>query len=440
MSILIELVRCFLPSSDAFLFMWLLAALGITAFSVVGWKWLTLRSRTDYDAQALFSRVRNLLDDKRFDDAYQICSSGGHRALPRVLASGIIKAKVDPRLATSAMTEESMHHASALEKRLGLLVMFGNVSTLFGLLGTVFGLIMSFDAVSRPDVAAGEKSALLAAGISTAMNSTLVGLTISVLCVMAYAWLRARVDSALHEMDRYAVAILNVIYPPDYSHAEMKSLVRRGEGEEEAADADVTPMLNLMVMLIPVLLTSSEYVRMGDIELKLPESQGAGAGGGGANEQQELKLQLGVVITAKGFNLSHYFKLQELAAAKKGAAIAPPDSGTADIPLVNGAYDYATLAEKLAEVKRKALLEIVRASDPGVPAGASLLQLYTAFVSKNLPLEGRFPDNESIMIVAEEKVKYQTVVAVMDAARGMRSADGNVTMFPNVSLGGGIVQ
>jgi biopolymer transport protein ExbB len=441
MFILLELMRCFLPSSDAFLFMWLLAALGTAAFSVVAWKWFTLRSRTDYDAQALFSRVRNLLDDKRFDDAYQVCSSGGHRALPRVLASGIIKAKVDPRLATSAMTEESLHHASALEKRLGLLVMFGNVSTLFGLLGTVFGLIMSFDAVSRPDVAVGEKSALLAAGISTAMNSTLVGLTISVLCVMAYAWLRARVDSALHEMDRYAVAILNVIYPPDYSHGEMKSLVRRGQGEEEAADADVTPMLNLMVMLIPVLLTSSEYVRMGDIELKLPESQGAGGGGGGgANELQELKLQLGVVITARGFNLSHYFKLQELAAAKPGTAAAPPDSVTADIPLVNGSYDYAALAARLAEVKRKALLEIVRASDPGVPATASLYQLYTAFVNKNLPLEGRFPDNESIMIVAEEKVKYQTVVAVMDAARGMRAAEGNVTMFPNVSLGGGIVQ
>jgi biopolymer transport protein ExbD len=51
-----------------------------------------------------------------------------------------------------------------------------------------------------------------------------------------------------------------------------------------------------------------------------------------------------------------------------------------------------------------------------------------------------FPDHESIKIVAEEKMKYKTVVAVMDAARGTRTPDGNVTMFPNVSIAGGIVQ
>ena len=338
------------------------------------------------------------------------------------------------------MAEESLHHASKLEKLLNLLVMFGNVSTLFGLLGTVFGLIMSFDAVSRPEVAAGEKSALLAAGISTAMNSTLVGLSISVLCVMAYAWLRARVDGALGEMDRYAVAILNLLYPPDYAHKQLSSLQRHSGEGEEPADADVTPMLNLMVMLIPVLLTSSEFVRMGDIELKLPEAHGAG--GGGEQAQQEQKLQLGIVITSKGFNLSHYFKTQEAAgkAGKPGKPAPPPDTTTADIPLVNGAYDYDRLGTILAEVKRKALLDIVRAYDAGVTADASLYRLYNTVVSKGLQPGARFADHESVMIVAEEKTKYQVVVSVMDAARGMRTPEGSVTMFPNVSIGGGIVQ
>ena len=140
---------------------------------------------------------------------------GRRRALPRVLGAGIRKAMAEPLLVTNAMMEESVHMTSALERRLGYLVMFGNASTLLGLLGTVFGLIMSFAAVGRPNVAAVEKTALLASGISAAMNSTLTGLSISIPCVMVFAWLRARVDAALTEIDRFSVAVIKVLQPTE---------------------------------------------------------------------------------------------------------------------------------------------------------------------------------------------------------------------------------
>jgi hypothetical protein len=54
--------------------------------------------------------------------------------------------------------------------------------------------------------------------------------------------------------------------------------------------------------------------------------------------------------------------------------------------------------------------------------------------------KGWFEDHENIRIVAEENVRYDDVVAVMDAARGYLTPVGNVTMFPNVSLAGGIIQ
>jgi|WetSurMetagenome_2_1015567.scaffolds.fasta_scaffold02431_7 biopolymer transport protein ExbB len=436
MGIFGELLRCFLPSHDAFVFMWLLAALGLSAVMVTLERWLSTNSRTDYDAASLFTRIKRLIEDKNLDEAYRICASGEHRALPRILGAGIKKAQVEPHLVEGAMGEESTHMAAAMEKRLSLLVMFSNVSTLLGLLGTVFGLIMSFAAVGKPGVAAVEKSSLLAAGISTAMNSTLVGLSISVPCIMAYAFLRARVDQALVEVDRYAVAILNLLNPPTGEQKKLNSLIRRS-GEEEVADTDVTPMLNLMVMLIPFLLTSSEFVKMGAIELKLPESsQGGGGGGGGAESQQEIKLDAAVVITAKGFNLFHYFNQAEKAAqANQTLGEKPPD-----IPLVNGEYNFDTLNARLAEVKRKALIEILKAYAPSIPPDASLYQLYKAYSSRDMSGNTVFTDNEAIKLVGEEKIKYKTVVAVMDAARGTRTPDGNVTMFPNVSIAGGIVQ
>jgi biopolymer transport protein ExbB/TolQ/biopolymer transport protein ExbD len=440
MGVFTDLLHSFLPSHDAYLFMWLLLSIGVLSFSTAFERWYSIKRRTDYDAPELFGRIKVLLEAKKQDEAYQICVVGGKRLLPRIFACGIKKAQDNPQLVPDAMAEESIYAGTTLEKRLNYMVMFGNVSTLFGLLGTVYGLIMSFTAVSRPEVAATEKSALLAAGISTAMNSTLVGLSISVLSVLAYAFLRAKVDTALHEIDRYAVAIMNFLNPPDQSKTISGSLMRRSE-EEEIADTDVTPMLNLMIILIPVLLTSSEFVRMGAIELKLPESaQGAeGGAGAGAAEMQESKLELGILITSKGFTLFHYFKTvanQGKADTAKTLAEMQPD-----IPLTaDGAFNYEELNRQLAEVKRKSLLEIDKSLSPGVSPDASLVELYDIFVKNGSPQTMVLSDHETIKIVAEEKMKYETVVSVMDAARGYTSPDGNVTMFPNVSIAGGIVQ
>jgi biopolymer transport protein ExbB/TolQ/biopolymer transport protein ExbD len=432
MGILTELAKAFSPSHDAFIFMWLLAAFGTAAFFIVVERWLNLQRRTDYDAFGLFEKVKILLENKKTDEAFGICAAGGQRALPRILAAGIHMSQVEPNLIAGAMAEESTHMAAALEKRLNLLVMFGNVFTLFGLLGTVYGLIMSFDAVSRPEVAAIEKSSLLAAGISTAMNSTLVGLSLSVLTVMLYAFVRARVDAALQEIDRYSVATLNILVPPDVNQRKLTALNRGGGDDGEIADADVTPMLNLMVILIPVLLTSSEFVKVGTIELKLPEATQSGGGGGGSNVAQDTKLELGVVITTKGFNVFSYFKAED-----KGRVTGEKQP---DIPLVNGQYDFTALGEKLADIKKKALFEVIRSLYANVPSQATLGQLYKTYIAKDFSDSKIFSDHESVKIVAEDKIKYESVVSVMDAARGYKTPEGNITMFPNVAIAGGIIQ
>ncbi|MCU0609842.1 MAG: MotA/TolQ/ExbB proton channel family protein [Chitinispirillaceae bacterium] len=436
MGIFGELAQCLLPSHEAFIFMWALVALGVAAIVVTLERWYDINRRTDYDAAGLFESLKGLIQDKKYTEAFQICSAGGRRALPRVLGAGIRKAQIEPALVVGAMTEESVHMAANMEKRLGLMVMFGNVSTLLGLLGTVFGLIMSFAAVGRPGVAAVEKSALLASGISAAMNATLVGLSISIPSVLVYAWLRARVDLALQEIDRYAVAMVKLINP---STIKQKSLtvIGRSRGEEEVADADVTPMLNLMVILIPFLLTSSEFVKIGAIEMKLPESsQGGGGGGGGGGLQQEAKLELGIVITGKGFTVFSYFK------SDNGSDMT---GLTPEIPLKqDGEYDFDALNKKLAGIKTRALITIITSFGGQVSEQMPLNELYGKYLQYQATDEMVFADHESVKIVAEEQVKYNTVIAVMDAARATKVGEGetsvNVQMFPNVAIAGGIVQ
>ena len=435
MGILHELVKCFLPSAEAFFFMWLLTGIGLAALCIFLERLIHLGWRTDYDAPAFFSRQHALLTEKKLEEASALCFSGGRRALPRILAVGIQKSMQEPLLAKGAMREESQHMTAALERRLPLLVMLSNVSTLVGLLGTVFGLIMSFTAVSQPGVDASEKSSLLAAGISTAMNSTLVGLSISVLAIVGYAFLRARVDAALNEIDRYSVAILNLLNPQELQTKFSAGFTRRSGDDEEPADTDVTPMLNLMIILIPVLLTSSEMVKIGSVEMKLPEASQGGGGAGGGAEAAKAELSAAVAVTDKGFYLFHYFQQQG------GAAAASLKDRAPDIPLLqSGNYDYPALNQKLAELKQRALTEVIKTYVGGTAPNTPLAELHNLYVSRGLNAQPMFQDIENIKIVGENKVRYQTVISVMDAARSLKIERGRVPLFPNVSIAGGIAQ
>ncbi|MBN1128098.1 MAG: hypothetical protein JXA71_03885, partial [Chitinispirillaceae bacterium] len=118
MEILQELGHCFLPAHEAFIFMWALALLGVAAISIAFERWFDINRRTDYDAPVFFESIKNFLQEKKFEEAVQICAAGGHRALPRILGAGIRKAQIEPTLVTGAMTEESVHMAARLEKRL----------------------------------------------------------------------------------------------------------------------------------------------------------------------------------------------------------------------------------------------------------------------------------------------------------------------------------
>ncbi|MBN1757263.1 MAG: MotA/TolQ/ExbB proton channel family protein [Chitinispirillaceae bacterium] len=427
MDIFREFLIAFNPQQNGFFFMWILAGIAFTALLMMVERFLQINRYTNIDASRFVDRLLVLIKDDKLSDAYAFCSSGGVRALPAVLGAGVKRAIEVPDMVANAMEEESLHVLPLLEKRLNLIVTFGNLATLLGLMGTIYGLILAFAAVAQPDVSPVEKSSLLAVGISAAMNTTLLGLVIAVPCVLIYSIFRSRIDETVAEIDRYAVALMKVLIPESGVRKNYRVSDRRIR-EEVDTEPNIVPFMNLMVVLIPLLLSSSEFVKLGMIELKLPESA-AGAGGDGTGEEQKnTKVDLGIVITEKGFNLYHYFK-------KDSAS-----PGEVEIPKVDGDYDFATLNKKVAEVKRKALYEIIRLAKQDLAKDTELWKLSYLYGKNDLSGVTSFSDHENVKIVADDKIHYQTVVSVMDAARGVTTPNGKVTLFPNVSIAGGIVQ
>jgi biopolymer transport protein ExbB len=105
------------------------------------------------------------------------------------------------------MDEVLLHENSLLDKRVGFLSMLGNVATLTGLLGTITGMIKSFAAVAFANPA--EKAALLAQGISEAMNATAYGLIAAIPALIAYAILQNRANVIAEDLNQAALKAFN---------------------------------------------------------------------------------------------------------------------------------------------------------------------------------------------------------------------------------------
>jgi len=172
---------------------------------------------------------------------------------------------------------------------------------------------------------------------------------------------------------------------------------KRAKHGFELEHTNITPMMNLMVVLIPLLLTSAEFVKLGVVELNLPPAAIGPEGEALAQMPIESfqKLDLAVTITNEGFFISSAL-----------AVLGGDRSGEPTIPLKNGEYDFETLSAKLFEIKEKA--------------------------------KDTFPDIEQIILMAELEVDYQTVISTMDAARTYSTGREDVLLFPDVSLSAGI--
>ena len=70
---------------------------------------------------------------------------------------------------------------------------------------------MSFNAVSQAGYDAAQKSAFLAADISTAMNTTLMGLAIAVPAILIYTFINSKTVKLIDEIDEHTVKLINLL-------------------------------------------------------------------------------------------------------------------------------------------------------------------------------------------------------------------------------------
>lgn len=139
------------------------------------------------------------LDSQQFKEAYELARSD-QSFLGQVLSAGLAKASSSgyPQ-AIEAMQEVGEEENMRLEHRLSYLALIGTLSPMIGLLGTVYGMIDSFRLIANTDTGTPNPQEL-AEGISTALFTTLVGLSLAIPALAAYNLLRNRVARLVLEV------------------------------------------------------------------------------------------------------------------------------------------------------------------------------------------------------------------------------------------------
>lgn len=147
------------------------------------------------------------------------------------------------------------------------------------------------------------------------------------------------------------------------------------------AGLDVTAFINLIVVLVPFLLSTAVFTRLAVLELTLPP-QSSGA----LEKLDPNNLQLEVVVRADAFEVGD----------RIGGLIQR-------IARNNDGKDIAQLANLMQQIKQ------------------------------------RFPDKTAATVLPEPAVSYDTLVQVMDAVRAGRQVQGAkvvaVDLFPDISIG-----
>jgi len=184
------------------------------------------------------------------------------------------------------------------------------------------------------------------------------------------------------------------------------SLKRKHTPESE--DLDITPIMNLVVVLIPLLLATAEFVKLGLLETQLPP-EGASAGGGGAPEQQEQvdRLSLLVSVDSLGFAVSIFGSTSESERA---------DEFYRRIPrLADAGLDFSTLNAEMLRIRRDFVIPAITGKVQNTDNKGR--ELYNPDGTPQMVDEYRFEDAERVMISAPNDLPFQELVTVMDNTR-----------------------
>lgn len=131
--------------------------------------------------------------------------------LGQILAAGLANRHRDREIMKESIEDTGRHVVHEMQRYLNTLGTIAAVTPLLGLLGTVIGMVKVFTAITTAGVG---NPGVLAGGISEALITTAAGLSVAIPTLIAYRYLRGRVDALVVEMEKEAMKLIDALHGP----------------------------------------------------------------------------------------------------------------------------------------------------------------------------------------------------------------------------------
>lgn len=155
----------------------------------------------------LARQVREWISNDQLDPAH-LQRLHASSPLGQMLATGLANRHQPREVIKESIEDVGRHAVHELERYLSPLGTIAAISPLMGLLGTVIGMIKVFAAITANGVG---NPGVLAGGISEALITTAAGLSVAIPALIAYRYLRARVDGLVVQMEKETIRFLETV-------------------------------------------------------------------------------------------------------------------------------------------------------------------------------------------------------------------------------------
>ena len=183
---------------------YVILALSVVMVTLVVQHLLMLR-RNHLMPPTLAEQAHELINTGKFAEANQLCRE--HPSfLGDMIQAGIQEADMGYAQIEKALEDASAEHSARMMRKVEYLNVIGTLAPMLGLLGTVWGMIqafLEFQSQSSPSVAE------FAPGISHALVTTLMGLSVAIPALGVFALLRNRVDEVVFETSLLAEQVFS---------------------------------------------------------------------------------------------------------------------------------------------------------------------------------------------------------------------------------------
>jgi biopolymer transport protein ExbB len=187
-------------------FMWPIILCSVVAVAVILERLWALQSNRVIPRD-LGQKVWNWIEADALDDKL-IAALEKSSPLGELLAIGLVNRNKPRALMLERLEDGGRHVVHELERFLNTLGTIAAVAPLLGLLGTVAGIIHAFNAITANGLGDPSK---LSGGIGEALITTAAGLTVAIPSLIAYRFLRGRVERLVVRMEKEAMKLVDAL-------------------------------------------------------------------------------------------------------------------------------------------------------------------------------------------------------------------------------------